>query len=126
MKKHLIQITRFGFIGALAAGVHITAVAFQVESFNVKPLLANILAFILAFQVSYFGHKHWTFKRSDLSHAKSMPKFFIVALGSFILNESLYTVLLNLFHLQYIVALILVLMIVPIVTFTFSKTWAFN
>lgn len=55
-----------------------------------------------------------------------MLKFFLVSGLSFCLNESLYAIFLEELHLYYSVALALVLLIVPPVTFILSKLWAFR
>jgi len=126
--KHIpiiLQIIRFGLIGLLAAIIHLTNVMLMVEFIKLHPLLANIIAFNIAFCFSYLGHKHWTFA-STRARPSSLRRFYIVALTGFALNETLYYLLLTLSALHYATALGIVLAIVPPLTFVLSKFWAFS
>ena len=116
---------RFALVGGAAAGVHFCTVLLLVQGGNWSPLIANVLAFLTAFQVSYWGHKVWSFKQQDTSHAQSLPRFFLVASASFVLNEFLYFLLLRYTHLPYWLALGMVLVAVALLTFFASKAWAF-
>jgi putative flippase GtrA len=122
----LHQVMRFGFIGVMAAIVNFLAVVLLVSSTHLNPLWANVVAFLIAFQVSFLGHKGFTFQKHDGKHLNAMTKFFIVAGVSFALNEGLFALFLKEFHLYYMFALLLVLVIVPPFTFAFSKLWAFR
>ena len=126
LAKHPLskQVFRFGCVGTAAAITNLAIVAILVPITHMHPLMANVFAFIIAFQVSFYGHKAWTFQ-SDANHLSTMSKFFIVASISFALNEGLYALILKLFHFHYMLSLFIVLIIVPPVTFIFSKFWAF-
>ncbi len=119
------QLFRFGVIGSAAAAVNMIVVVLLVQFAHWSPLAANIIAFVIAYQVSFFGHHHWTFQATS-SAKTSWPKFLLVAVGSFILNEGFYALFLQVWHVEYIVALLLVLLVVPPITFALSKLWAFN
>ena len=118
------QVMRFGCVGVLAATTNFFIVVLLVSVSKMHPLVANVFAFMIAFQVSFYGHKLWTFS-SKGRHLSSLSKYMIVAGIGFGLNEALYALFLQVFKLHYVPALILVLMIVPPVTFTLSKFWAF-
>ncbi|MCW5590408.1 MAG: GtrA family protein [Legionellales bacterium] len=125
-KKLPVQIIQFGIVGSLAALIHLSVVILLVSTFAIPPLFANLFAFIIAFNVSYFGHRWWTFNTAEHSLHQSLFKFFVVAALSFILNETLFYIFLYDFHLFYALALLLVLIIVPPLTFLLSKFWAFT
>jgi putative flippase GtrA len=119
------QLFRFGVIGCTAALVNFIGVVLLVEYLHWQPLVANILAFLIAFNVSYLGHRFWTF--SHKQHASnSVFKFFLVAFIGFALNESLFALLLYATPLHYTAALIITIFLVAIITFIFSKLWAFK
>lgn len=120
------QIIRFILVGTVAALVQLSALYFLVDFLNWHPLNANILAFILAFVVSYSGHQFWTFGSIKTRNREALWRFFIVAISSFLLNQSLFYIFLIHFHVYYLWALIIVLMIVPPITFILSKLWAFR
>lgn len=119
------QIFRFITVGATAAAIHLSIVMVLVEYWSLLPLSANIFAFFISFQVSYWGHRFWTFKESGAYHHIALPKLLLIQIINFAANESLFYLFLQI-HLSYPVALILVLAILPAFTFTTSKLWVFR
>lgn len=119
------QLAWFGVVGVTALLVHWVSVALLVP-LGLVPLIANIVAFLIAFQVSYWGHRIYTFKAHEISHQQTLPRFFSVAAGSFVVNEGLYFLLLRYTTLDYRVSLIIVLFTVAVLTFILSKQWAFR
>lgn len=120
------RFLRFLIIGGLAFTVHFLFVKQCVGFWNIHPLLANVLAFCLAFQVSYWGHYKWTFEASHLPYKETLFRFLVVACTGFLLNETLYAMLLQMTALSYDISLVLVLIITAVLTFVFSKFWAFR
>ena len=119
------QLCRFGIVGLSAAAVNYLAVVAIVEYAHWNPLVANIVAYLLAFNVSYLGHRLFTFNHKQ--HAKkSIIKFFLVVALGFVLNESLFAILLHSTTLHYTESLLITIFSVAIITFTLSKLWAFK
>lgn len=124
-KYFFLQVCRFGIVGLTAAAIQFCVVIFLVEKFSLEPLLANIFGFILAFQMSYWGHRLWTFNDTITLHREALPKLLFVQILNFSANESLFYIFLTL-HLPYPIALLCVLTILPIFTFVSSKFWVFR
>jgi putative flippase GtrA len=91
---------------------------------GLRPLIANTIAFAIAFNVSYAGHRYFTFADAATTHS-TFKRFLGVALLSFALNEALYYLLLRA-GLEYRLALFLVLAAVAALTFVLSRYWAFR
>ncbi|MBK1830333.1 GtrA family protein [Verrucomicrobiaceae bacterium R5-34] len=121
----LRHASRFLVVGLCAMAVHFLLVIVFVN-LEVQPLVANVFAFLAAFQVSFWGHSSWSFADICGSRGKSMLRFFAVAVGSFLLNELLFAGLLQWTTLPYQLALVLVLGFVAGITFLLSKFWAFQ
>ena len=119
------QLFRFGIVGLTAAAIHISIVIALVQHAQLVPLVANAFAFCISFQMSYWGHRLWTFNDTDTLHRTALPKLLIVQILNFIANESLFYVFLSL-NIPYPVALVFVLTILPIFTFVSSKLWVFR
>lgn len=119
------QLMRFGIVGSAAALVHFTLVVSMVELTGMKPLFANAIALLFSFQISYFGHRAWTFRGTTARHGVAFPKLLMLQGFNFFANEGLFYILMRFFHLPYPVALIIVLAILPLFTFTVSKLWIF-
>ncbi len=119
------QLFWFGVVGVSAMAVHFAAVAGLLVPLGQSPLVANVGGFLIAFQVSYWGHRRLTFQ-ADVAHRQAMPRFFAIACLSFAVNEAMYFVLLRYTPLDYRVALLIVLVLVAALTFVLSKLWAFS
>lgn len=126
------QALRFGLVGGLAAGAHLATLGF-LESLGIAALVANIAAFLCAFQVSFLGHHHWTF-RGHSDTGRDYARLFAVACAGFALNEGLFALLLQLMNELRIVrsvrhdiaAQTIVQGIVAVIVFTLARWWAFR
>ncbi|GAB3362269.1 MULTISPECIES: GtrA family protein [Giesbergeria] len=119
------QPLRFVLVGGAAASTHLLVVALLVQGLQWLPLTANVLAFLLAFWVSYGGHALLTFVQAGVAHRQALPRFFVVACAAFVVNEVLYFAALRWLPWHYLISLFLVLLAVAVGTFVSSKLWAF-
>lgn len=121
----ILQLSRFGTVGIIAASIHFTTVVLLVQTFFLAPLVANVFGFLVSFQVSYWGHRLWTFQNTVALHRDTLPKLLLVQVLNFSANETLFYIFLSL-HLPYPLALLFVLTILPGFTFVSSKLWVFK
>ena len=124
--RRLPQLLQFVLVGGAAAATHLAVVGLLVSLLGLPPLGANVLAFLVAFVVSYNGHALLTFSAAQARGWPVMAKFFAVACLSFIANEALYYIALNWLHWHYFWSLAAVLVLVATGTFVMSKFWAFK
>ncbi|WP_046166871.1 GtrA family protein [Chromobacterium vaccinii] len=122
MKKQLFW---FGVVGVSAMLLHFALVTLVLVPLGVPPLVANALGFLGAFQLSYWGHRRFTFEAGHVPHRQALPRFFGVSCLSFCANEAMYFALLRLTPLDYRVSLAVVLFAVAALTFLLGKLWAF-
>ncbi|WP_454785589.1 GtrA family protein [Legionella sp. WA2024007413] len=111
-------------IGGSAALIHLFTVFNLVKFMHVQALIANIFAFLIAFNVSFLGHKYLTFAQLHDEKILSLPHFFLVAVSAGLINEMLYFLLLRYTTLNYLFALFLVLGCVSVYSFIISRVWA--
>ncbi len=123
--RRLPQWLQFVLVGGCAAAMHLTAVVSLVRVSGMAPLAANVLAFVLAFIVSYNGHALFTFANAGARGWRVVGKYFAVAAVAFVANESLYWVALHWLRWHYCWSLVLVLALVAAGTFVCAKFWAF-
>lgn len=122
----IYQLMRFGIVGVTAAAVHFSVVVLLVQNGVVQqPLVANIFGFMLAFQVSYSGHRFWTFRGTTVTHTAAWAKLLLVSVSGFCANEGLFYLFMTVAGLPYPLALFIVLTVMPVITFTLSKLWVF-
>lgn len=118
------ELMRFGMVGVAAMIMHWCVVALLVP-LGLTPLLANVIGFCIAFNISFFGHHHWTFVSAD-NRSTTFKRFAGVAILGFVTNEVIYALLLELTPLDYRIALIMVLVAVAGMTYLLSRLWAFR
>ena len=124
--RKLPQLIQFGLVGGSAAATHLAVVALLVSQLQMRPLSANVLAFLVAFIVSYNGHALLTFSAAQANGWPVVARFFAVACLVFVANELLYYIALNWLHWHYFWSLALVLVLIAAGTFVLSKFWAFK
>ncbi len=106
--------------------VHYCIAVFLESKLYVSPYLSNFLGFLFAFPVSYFGHKHFSFTNKGSLHKETLPKFLLVAITGFFLNQLLLIGMLNFTNIPFWITLGLVMVIVAVSTYLTSKYWAFK
>lgn len=121
----ILVAVRFGFVGIAATAVHILTVYFILSKTTLPTLLANGLAFLVAFSFSFTGNYIWTFK-SPSSPQKAMFRFLAISIFAFIANTFILAVLLNANWLLPFYATMVSAMVVPLITFLASRFWGFN
>ena len=122
----LPQPVQFVAVGGCAAATHLAVVGLLVQFAHMAPLVANVLAFLVAFIVSYNGHALLTFAQARAHGWAVVARYFAVASASFAANELLYAIALNWLHWHYLYSLAGVLLLVAVGTFFASKWWAFR
>ena len=127
-KKELLkkEPVIFILVGILAAVVHLFIVWLLVKVSWLTPLPANIAGFVGAVNISYFGHSQFTFKQSKSISVKSYIQFFGIACIGFLINQIAYFYALKWFGDKFYLAILaVVLVLVAVFTFVFSKFWVF-
>lgn len=124
--RGLPQLLQFGLVGAAAAATHLACVWALVAGAGLAPLVANVLAFAVAFVVSYRGHARLTFHAAGARGWPSLWRFLAVASSAFVANELLYWLALERLHWHYFWSQAGILVLVAAGTFVSSKFWAFR
>lgn len=118
---------RFIAVGTTAAAVHWGVVRVAVESLGLAPLAANVAGWMIAFVVSFSGHRLWTFgATSGVGTGQSLWRFALVSGAGFVVNEACYAAVLRSGGLRYDLALGVVLVGLAVLTFVVSRLWVFR
>ncbi|MGO2504949.1 GtrA family protein [Psychrobacter alimentarius] len=140
------QALWFLIVGASAALVHFLVLVSIVSFTAISPTWANVMAFLIAFIVSFFGHFHLTFRQPmqtyehtnqnikqhihTFSWRRSLPtliKWFASSAIGFAANQSLFVLGLSWFgERYYILVWIVVTGIITVMSFFLGKLWAFK
>jgi len=116
---------RFALVGCVATLVHALILGVLVETAGLSPTAANLIAFLTAFGVSYFGHRRITFQ-SETPHRKAAPGFFLAAMVGLFTNLALFFVLTDVFDVNYWLVFVLALIIAPALVYVIARDHAFG
>lgn len=126
MQRIIRQLSWFVAVGCAAAATHWVVVVFVVGTLGLAPLIANVIGWLIAFCVSFWGHYQLTFKQQHAPLAKAARRFFAVSALGFGINEISYAYLLHATPLRYDVLLALILIGIAVMTFILGRFWAFR
>lgn len=119
------RIGWFLVVGSAAAAVHWGVVVGMVHAWGWRPLAANVIGWMVAFGVSFFGHHRLSFRDHRSALGISALRFFAVSAGGFLINETAYALLLKLGEQHFELMLAGVLAGVAVATYLLSRHWAF-
>lgn len=126
MTQRRSSLSGFTVVGMLAALVHyVSAVGLQALAIASAPW-ANGIGFMLAFPVSYVGHRYWSFNGRHLAHRQTLPRLLIVSLSGFFANQFLLLSALHYWGGPFWLILAVVMGLVAGSLFLFSKYWVFK
>ena len=117
----------FVLVGASAALTHMavfTVVLLLVPT--LWPEIANVAGFLVAFLVSFVGHRCLSFQDAGTSLMQSFLRFAATAVAGFVTNETVFILLFRLLGLPTWVALISGIVVSAVQTFVLSRFWAFK
>ncbi|WP_353849969.1 GtrA family protein [Accumulibacter sp.] len=120
------QLGWFVFVGCAAAATHWLIAVACVAVWHLPPLAANVCGWLVAFLVSFSGHYLLTFRQQRQSLAVACRRFFLVSAAGFLINEVSYACLLSLTDIPYDLLLGGILVAIAVLTFVFSRFWAFR
>ncbi|HTR01341.1 MAG TPA: GtrA family protein [Candidatus Acidoferrum sp.] len=114
----------FGVVGATAALVHL--LVYLLSRLWLRPELANVIGFVVAFGVSYCGHRWLTFSGSSAPVGRSLWRYLLTAIAGFCTNEITFVLLLWWTQWYEWIVLVCALLLAAVQTFILSRWWAFR
>ena len=117
----------FLLVGTIAAAVHFAVLTLTVEYGGITPLVANIIAFAVAFCASFAGHYRLTFRGSGAHWCRSVQRWLAVSLTGFAANQPLFALGIHWLGATYYQPLwFVVTAAVTAFSFAAGKYWAFR
>ena len=122
------QVVRFGLVGGFVTLVGGAVYYFPATFMGVPPLLANLLAYVVAMGLGYGLHSTVSFRGhgSRDNPARRTGRFFIVSLVSLALNSLWVWTLTGLLDGPTWWPLVPMLFVTPAVTFALNRQWVFG
>jgi len=124
VRRLLTDGLRFGLVGLAATATHL-AVALSVLHFGTAPVVANTLGFLVAVNVSIFGHQFFSFPgRVPLLHGAL--RFVPAAVVGFLLNTVVLVGLVAAHVVPAWASIVIALAVIPLATFGYARLFAYR
>ena len=120
------ELTRFALVGALASCTH--NVIALLSAGHITLYGANLLGYMAAVAISYFGHQRYSFRLAaqDISHSSQLPRFVLGSLSGLALSYLLLALARQVLDAPNWLALALAVGLVPVYAFLFNKRFVFR
>jgi len=121
------QFIRFCIAGGFAFSVNLTVLYILTDIFHIYYLVSTVGAFLVAFSISFFLQKFWTFKDAsrDRLHIQ-LPLYLSMQAVSITLNASLMYTFVEYLHIWYLFAQAMIAPMLAIVIFFINRTYIFK
>lgn len=119
-------IIRFIIAGGTSAAIDLALLYLLNSVFGMYYLTSAILAFLVAFCISFVLHKFWTFKSHKEETHRQVVLYFAASLFSLLLNTFLMYIFVDHVHVQVILAQIFTGAIVAFSNFFVSRRFVFK
>jgi len=114
-------------VGASAALTHMAVFALVLLLVpTLWPEIANVAGFLVAFLVSFVGHRRLSFQDAGTSLMQSFVRFAATAAAGFMTNEAVFILLFRVLGLHSWIALLSGIVLSALQTFVLSRYWAFK
>lgn len=120
----IVFAVRFGLVGSLATVLHVAILWMLLSETFLSVLMANTIAFICAFGVSFSGNYFWTFGTPG-SPKRAMLRFLTISVIAFLINSVLLGMIIEFDWLDPLQAAISAATAIPAFTFFASRYWGF-
>lgn len=114
--REILTAARFGLVGLFSTAIHIAIFWLLLAFDNITPILANVLAFLTAFCISFTGNYLWTF-RSPGSPRRAIFRFFVIAVSAFVVNTLVLAFLVHKSWFSPVLSAVFSASLVPVIGF---------
>jgi putative flippase GtrA len=88
VSQETLQLVRFALVGFFLAGIY-SAIYWYLATFVMPPMLAVVIAFLVAVSIGFVLHSRWSFRGHGKREDRRMKmKFLAVQSSGFFLNEA--------------------------------------
>ena len=125
MPTVLHRFGRFAVVGAVATAMHAAVFTAAIELVHAEPVVATVIAFVVAMMTGFSLNRRWTFAVHD-APAQRLWRYAFAALAGLALNAGIMACVVHLLHASPYFGLAAAIVIVPPVSFTLNHFWVFR
>jgi putative flippase GtrA len=121
-----IQLVKFGAVGGTGYVVNLIVFGLLAEGLGVHHLIAAVGAFAVAVTNNFLLNRHWTFAAGAGDSGFQGPRFFIVSLGSLVINLVVLQALVTAGDLSELPAQAIAVAVAMPFNYIGNKVWTFS
>ena len=121
------QFIKWSIVGTIGAGVDYGILILLHEGFGVDVIISKAISFTAAVINNFILNRTWTFR--GVRHkdpAVQLTQFFVVSTGGLFITMAIFTFLVKVIHIWYIISSAIAIIIVLIWNFFINRAWTFR
>jgi putative flippase GtrA len=120
------QLIRFSIVGATGYVVNLAVYSTLVYAFDVKYVIAALLAFCVAVTNNFLINRSWTFRATDGSVTFQAPRFLAVSLVALAVNLLVLELLVGALSVHKVIGQAAAILTATPLNFVGNKLWSFS
>lgn len=126
VSQETFQLVRFALVGFFLAGIY-SAIYWYLATFVMPPVLAVVIAFLVAVSIGFVLHSRWSFKGHGKREDRRMKiKFLAVQSSGFLLNEAFTFILTGPMNGPTWWPLVPAIFVTPLATYVLNRQLVFG
>ena len=122
----IFELIRFVLTGGMCAGLNILIVVFLTEYLHFNYLVSIVVCFLTVSLGGFWLNRLWTFRKKGAGVKLDFARYVTVATAQLILSLAFASLCVEVFHIPYLVAIVLLSVAMVPVTFLLHRRWSFG
>jgi putative flippase GtrA len=123
----LLEIGRYGLTGALSVGLNLLIIVFLTEQLKFHYLVSISVCFVTVTFVSFCMNRVWTFRKRDAAGSQGdLVRYVVLTLTQLPLSLGASSLCVEVFHMPYPIAVIVVSLVFVPTTYLMHRRWSFG
>ncbi len=124
--RNWIQLAKFGAVGGSGYLINLVVFGLLSEGLGVHHLIAAVGAFCVAVTNNFLLNRHWTFTAGEGDSGFQAPRFFVVSIGSLVINLVVLQLLVTAGDIGELPAQAIAVAVAMPFNFIGNKVWTFS
>jgi putative flippase GtrA len=123
----LLEIGRYGLTGALSVGLNLLIIVFLTERLKFHYLVSISVCFVTVTFVSFCMNRVWTFRKREAAGTQGeLVRYTVLTLTQLPLSLGACSLCVEVFHMPYPVAVVVVAFVFVPTTYLLHRRWSFG
>ncbi len=126
MQSRLRELIRFGVTGAASVALNVLIVVVLTEFLHMHYLVSIAVCFFTVTVFSFWLNRFWTFQKSEAGVSQDLARYVVVTFINMTACLCLCALAVQMLHVQYAIAMVLLSILFVPLNFLFHRRWSFG